>query len=135
MMVHMRLLIAIPLFPALLVPASSIAQTPRPDQSNPQVNLQTLFEGRLPAPKPGDKPRQIVMRQITIEGHQRAVRLDLPDKGLLLVQLQAGQLATIIDGERRIRLEGEWWTVSLPSAMLLETADDTAVIDTTLIVD
>jgi hypothetical protein len=114
--------------------ASAFAQQPKSDQNDARVNVHTMFEGRLAATS-GGRSRQIAMRQFAIEGHQRTVRLDLPDKGLLIVQLQAGQLVTIIDGERRRRLEGEWWTVSPPSAMQVETADDTAVIDTTLIAD
>jgi hypothetical protein len=134
-MIHRRLRFAMLSLPILFVPALGVAQAPTPAQNNPRVNMQTLFDGRLPALKSGDRSRPIVLRQFTIEGHQRAVRLDFPDRGLLLVQLQAGQLVTIINGERRMRIEGEWWTVSPPSAMQVETADDTAVIDTTLIVD
>jgi hypothetical protein len=102
----------------------------------PALIGRTLFDERLPGGIAGGEGRQVILRQVSIEPRRRDIRIDnLPETGMLLAQLQAGGLATVINGERRIRLEGEWWTVSPPSAMRLETRDDTVVIDLVLILD
>jgi hypothetical protein len=128
--IHPALLVAMVLLPTLV-----FAQ-PRPDGGQaPAVTPRMQFEGHLPAGQPGAKERQIALRQFSILPRQREVQLELPGRGLLLVQLRAGGLTTVIGGERQRRLEGEWWTASPPSAMRLETGDDTVVVDTILILD
>ncbi len=122
------------------------------------LELQRFTEGISPQEiekKAKSELPPIVMEQISIAGNQKELNIKvasqvplkglaaplsfnlekLPSQGgLLLVQLKAGQLATIDEnGERRVRREGEWWVVSQPSDFRVETDDDTAVIDTILI--
>jgi hypothetical protein len=120
---------SIPLAIALLCLAGfSSSGQPVPDNVGKPV-VRHMFDGSV-----GEKSRRLVaMRQYSLPRDQRGLSLDVPQEGMLLVQLRAGELATIINGERRQRLEGEWWTVSPPSAMRLETGDNTVVIDTILI--
>jgi hypothetical protein len=79
--------------------------------------------------------RKVIIRQIRIAPGQEAAELDQGKTGLMIVQLRAGELVTVVDGERRQRQEGEWWTVDRPSAMQLQTGDDSVILDTILIVD
>ena len=126
-------LVAAVLGATIALPAVAPAQPPDSQQAPVVSRLQS--ESRLPADRPGGKGRQVLLQQFSIEPRRRDIRLDLPVRGLLLIQLRAGALTTVIGSERQRRLEGEWWTVSPPSALGLETDDDTVVIDTILIAD
>lgn len=106
--------------------ATAWAQT-RPEPKGP-VSVQRIFEGTV-----GQRQRTVLVRQYRILGGQQDVALDLPDRGLLIAQLRGGRLTSIVGGERRRLAEGEWWTVSPPSALRLETEDDSVVIDVVLL--
>lgn len=71
--------------------------------------------------------------KITIEGFQKLTALDFPFEGLLLVQLRAGELVTIIDDERQERGLGDFWLVRPGQEMALETEDDKVILATYLI--
>ena len=55
-------------------------------------------------------------------------RVTLPERGHLIVQLLSGDLTTVVNGERRARKEGEFWTVPAGQALQLETARDTVTL-------
>lgn len=56
-----------------------------------------------------------------------------PEQGHLIVQLRAGRVVTIIDGEREERKEGEFWEVAPGSSMGLEVTSEMAILQVTAI--
>ena len=58
-----------------------------------------------------------------------------PESGFLIVQLRAGEVVTVIDGQRQERLEDELWTVPAGSAMAGETRKESAILQTTVVTD
>jgi len=74
---------------------------------------------------------QVVIRNWIIDNRQRIARF--PEQGFLLVQLTGGELVTIIDGQRRERKSGEFWTVPAGSTMSIETGNDSAALQTVAI--
>ena len=43
--------------------------------------------------------------------------LAIPFTGLMVIQLRGGDLATVIDGKKQERTEGEFWTVAAHQSM------------------
>jgi quercetin dioxygenase-like cupin family protein len=70
-----------------------------------------------------------------IDGRQKIDRFPLPAQGFVIVQLRGGTLTTTIDGKRERRREGAFWTVPPGATMAVETGDDSAVIQTVIIVE
>lgn len=95
------------------------------------IRERILFQGETAAR--GAAPTRLDIRIWSIGGRQRLAGLRLPFRGLTIVELRAGDLTTVIDGRRVERREGEIWSVPAGSAMQLQTDDDTAVVQTTLI--
>lgn len=71
---------------------------------------------------------EVEIRNITLAGGAKMERIRLKGKAALILQLRGGELVTVIDGERRERREGEFWTVSPDQSMAIETEDDSAVV-------
>ena len=74
-----------------------------------------------------------LFEKFTIEGFQRLPELDFPFEGLLLVQLRAGEMTTVIDNERVERTVGEFWMVPPGRKMGVQTEDDKVILATYLI--
>jgi len=83
-----------------------------------------------PSPRAAVVSRRVTVRQIIIDPMQRGL---LPTTGETLVELKAGDLTTVIGGQRRERTEGEFWTVPAGTRMVVETEDDAAIIETTAV--
>jgi quercetin dioxygenase-like cupin family protein len=115
---------------------SQVDAQPRARRAAPPllVTSQPAFSGNLVvrAGAPTESAR-VDMRQWSIAGGQRLASLRLPFRGLLIVELRAGEITTIINGERVVRREGEIWSVPAESTMQLETGEDAAILYTTLI--
>lgn len=116
----------------LIVSALLVSATPAAGQrAEGPVGARILFQGETLAR--GTAAARVDIRVWSIAGHQRLAGLRLPFRGLTIVELRAGDLTTVIDGRRVERREGEIWSVPAGSAMQLQTDDDTAVVQTTLI--
>jgi hypothetical protein len=76
---------------------------------------------------------RVDIRNWTFGGGLKVDELPLQTRGLMIVQLRGGNLATVIDGQRQERREGEFWTVPAGARMGIETAGDSAVIQTIVI--
>jgi hypothetical protein len=55
--------------------------------------------------------------------------------GFVVYELRAGKLTTVIDGNRKERREGEFWLVRPGETIVLETEDDSVVVQTIEIPD
>jgi hypothetical protein len=86
----------------------------------------------IPESTPATKPKRVQVLQWIISENQR---ISIPVEGTMLIELKAGELATIIGGMRVERREGEFWTVPKGANVIFETQDDSAVIETTIISD
>jgi hypothetical protein len=105
---------------------SSFAQVP-PAELKPIER----FDGQVQLRIQGDRITvRVVIQNWGINGGQKIDELRIPIKGFLLVQLRGGELATIINQERRERREDEFWTVPTGVPLGLETEDDAASIQT-----
>lgn len=76
---------------------------------------------------------RVDIRLWSIAGGQRIAALDLPFRGLMIVELRGGRVTTILDGRRVERRVGEIWSVPVGSTMQLETGEDMATFQTTVI--
>jgi hypothetical protein len=76
---------------------------------------------------------RVVIRNWIIDRGQVISRF--PESGFLIVQLRAGEVVTVIDGQRQERLEDEFWTVPAGSAMAVETRKESAILQTTVVND
>lgn len=97
------------------------------------VEMRSVFEGQTMAREGGRASARVDIRVWSVRGRQRVAALKFPFRGVTIVELRAGQVTTIIDGRRVERREGEIWSVPAGGVMQLETDDDTAVLQTTLI--
>jgi quercetin dioxygenase-like cupin family protein len=100
-------------------------------QPAPAIETRDQFAGvaRL---RSGDSVR-VAVRTWSIAGGQRIPALELPFRGLVVAELRAGSAVTVIDGRRTLRREGELWVVPAGTAMGVETDDDTAVVQVTVV--
>ena len=124
----------------LLAPSSTThGQT---DQARPAggaggvVTVRPQFQGTTEV-RSNDRaqPVRVDIRLWSVAGKQRLDTLDLPFRGLLVVELRAGRVTTTIGGKRVERREGEIWSVAAGTTMQVETGDDMATLQTTLIAD
>jgi hypothetical protein len=81
-----------------------------------------------------DTPVRVDIRNWSLGGGLTLDELPLPVKGLMIVQLRGGRVTTVIGGAARPRREGEFWTVQPGDRMGLRTADDSATLQTIVIV-
>ena len=88
------------------------------------------FVGTLTLQKPQREDVRVGLYQWIVRGRQKIAALELPVQGTTIVQLRAGKLTTVIDGQRQQRREGEFWTVPAGAALGIETDDDSAIIQT-----
>ena len=103
--------------------------------SQGRITARSVFQGQIPGREGDGAPPRVDIRLWSIRGHQRVAGLVLPLRGVMIVELRAGEVTTIIGGRRVERREGDIWTVPEDAVMQLETEDDTAVIQTTVVGD
>src|SRR6267142_3864291 len=82
---------------------------------------------------PKGQEQQVVEVRVAIHnwligGGRHLQALPFPAQGLVVAQLAAGKLTTIINGKRQERNEHEFWTVSSEKQLGVETGDDSAII-------
>ena len=107
-----------------LVPGADRAQTQPADMVAPVSRFDgtAQFKGKGGA----NKDAHVTIRQWTIPGKQK---MDVPEKGFLLVTLRAGKVTTTINGKEDKRRTDEFWTVPENSKMTVEAAGEAAIIE------
>jgi hypothetical protein len=83
----------------------------------------------------GGKELRVAIDNWLIPNRQKIDGLELPLRGLTTVELRGGSIITIINGQRRKRQAGEFWTVPAGATMGLETEDDSAAIQTIIVTE
>lgn len=81
------------------------------------------------------KQVRVAIDSWTIVNRQKIEALDLPLKGTTLVEVRTGSLLTTINGRQEKRRAGDFWIVPAGTKMALETENDTASIQTTVIAE
>jgi hypothetical protein len=125
---------------SVLSVASLFALAPAFAQENQQqlVRSRVIFDGRTQMrdakAENAVRDTQIRIQNIAIVGGQKLQSLGLRSNGITIMQLRAGDLTTIINGNRQERHEGEFWTVPAGAQFSIETEDDTASVQTIEIV-
>lgn len=76
----------------------------------------------------GGVPEQVTLsiRNWIIPNRQRIA--PFPEQGLLVIQVRAGSLITIIDGKRQQRGVDQFWTVPPGATMEIETQQDSVIL-------
>lgn len=123
----------------LAIPSAALAQQrDDPGQKADYPGLRKPFErfnGTIALRTRDGQVRRlrVVIRNWIIDRGQVISRF--PESGFLIVQLRAGEVVTVIDGQRQERLEDEFWTVPAGSAMAVETRKESAILQTTVVTD
>ena len=81
-----------------------------------------------------DAPVRVAIRNWSLGGGLKLAELPLPVKGLMIVQLRGGRVTTVIQGNSQARREGEFWTVPPGVPMGVETGDDSATLQTIVVI-
>jgi hypothetical protein len=113
---------------ALAVPGSGEGQPSRPEGGAPLRAPLERYSGTaaLTGRDGRPQPLRVVVRTWIIDAHRTIS--PFPADGFLIVQLRAGQCATVIGGQRQERAEDEIWTVAAGSTMTIETGNDSATL-------
>ena len=125
---------------SVLSVASLFALAPAVAQENQQqlVRSRVIFDGRTQMrdakAENAVRDTQIRIQNLAIVGGQKLQSLGLRSNGITIMQLRAGNLTTVINGNRQERHEGEFWTVPAGAQFSIETEDDTASVQTIEIV-
>ncbi len=118
--------------------SGAVPEAPREAQEArilpPEVRPRQRFAGELSIrTAEGPRPVRVEIYDWSISGGQEIDDLPLETRGFMIMQLRAGEVTTILDGERRERIEDEVWTVREGASLTLVTEDDTAVLQTIVI--
>ena len=107
-----------------LIPWMDHAQTSQTDITTPIQR----FEGSAQFKGKGGKTQNasVTIRQWTIPGKQK---MDVPERGFLLVTLRAGKVTTTIDGKEEKRRTDDFWTVAENAKMSVEAAGEAAILE------
>jgi hypothetical protein len=121
---------------ALLISFSAVAQDARTGMflkrqgyEQAELTVQTLkFKARG-----GEKTVRVTVSKVRVLEAAKDVPVELPKRGLALVQHAAGKVAVTTAQETFEPLEGEWLRVPLPATLRVTTEKDTALIDLVVI--
>lgn len=129
----MRAVLAVSLL--LLVLPSCRERQPETQRPRPgPVSQDRRFSGsvRLRS-STGPQEVRVEITNVDLRGGSTIDRLELPFEGTLMVNLQAGEVTTTIDGKKEERHQGQIWTVPPGVPMGLTTGRDAASLQTILV--
>ena len=127
------------LLSSLMLPAYPAWTQPVPSNP-PTVSSRERFSGRIPAGRALAAAPTIHYQELGLPPGIQATTpsaeggmalLPLTGKaGYILFELRAGKLTTVINGNRQVRGQGEIWIVGPQDRVILETEDDSVVVQT-----
>lgn len=92
------------------------------------------FSGTVQVQTPtGRRPVRVEIINIDVRGQYATDRVELPFDGTLMVNLQAGEITTVIGGKRESRRQGQIWTVPAGVPMGVTTGQDSASLQAVLV--
>ena len=80
----------------------------------------------------GPRTLQVSIKKLHANGGARG-KLELPERGMAILQYRAGEMTLEAEGVRIEPFEGEWVTIDLPASVVFETGDDSVLIDAIVI--
>ena len=100
-----------------------------------KIEATRLFEGTLIVR--GDKaaPVRVATYRWVIRERHRVPALEVPLRGVAVVQVRAGSLSTVIGAERRLRRTGDFFTIPAGVSWGLETEGDTAILEAVVVAE
>jgi hypothetical protein len=112
----------------LLIYVSAVARGQKAPNS-PNLEQRNRFDGSTTLLDKTGRTETIhaTIRQWVVSGHQ-PVR-DFPEQGLLLVQLRAGKVITVIDGKEERRVSSDFWVVPSKAKMSVQVTGESANLD------
>jgi hypothetical protein len=121
---------------ALLISFSALAQDTRTGvflkrqgYEQAELTVQTLkFKARG-----GEKTVRVTVSKVRVLEAAKDVPVELPKRGLALIQHAAGKVTVGTEQETFEPLEGEWLRIPLPATLRVTTEKDTALIDLVVI--
>jgi hypothetical protein len=93
------------------------------------LSPRSVFEGTAPAATPGGQPVHVTSQTWAIPGRHGEL-YELPLRGFYVAHLQAGDVATTIDGQTTEREPGAFWTVKSGATMQVKVLGEFAVLET-----
>jgi hypothetical protein len=106
-----------------------LAQEQAPVQK-PFVTATTRYEGTAAVSVKAAAPvtLQVLRKNYGVVGPK--AQITLPETGFMVVHLRIGRVATTINGERRERTPGEFWTVPAGAQLSIEVIGESASLET-----
>jgi hypothetical protein len=89
----------------------------------------SVFEGTAPAATAGGQPVRVTVQSWAIPSRHGEL-YELPLRGFYVAHLQAGDIATTIDGQTTAREPGSFWTVKSGASMQVKVLSEFAVLET-----
>jgi hypothetical protein len=106
----------------------------QPAANNPAaISTRKRFSGQVLAGLTRRRPIPLDYQVWSVVPGAKLSALPLRAKGYLVLELRGGKLATVINGTRQERHEGEFWVVAPDETMELQTGDDSVVIQSILL--
>lgn len=95
----------------------------------PFVTATTRYQGTIAVSVKAAAPvtLQVLRKNYGVVGPKAQITLET---GFMVVHLRAGRVATIINGERRQRSPGEFWTVPAGAQLSIEVVGESASLET-----
>jgi hypothetical protein len=124
------------LLPCLAVVAAGLWAAASPAQvrslastARDSLTVRDHFTGTLTYRTTAGAPRtvHVALRQWVINGKTTVARF--PQPGVLLVQLSAGEVTTVIAGKRQERNQDEFWTLPAGVVMQVVSGNEQAVLE------
>ena len=81
----------------------------------------------------GPKHLRVSLKKLRIEGRGHEAKIDLPARGLAMIQHQAGEVELTINGRKFEPIEGEWLTLDLPISLTARSLGDAVLLDLVLV--
>jgi hypothetical protein len=111
--------------------AGATAQQPKPQSYDQRVALRGTTTIRTTQ---GPRTVGVTVSKIAVPGGVVAT-LELPEKGMVILQHRAGDVMLTVGETKRRLQEGEWVTIALPAKVTLTPEDDTALLDAIVVAE
>jgi quercetin dioxygenase-like cupin family protein len=116
----------------MVVPAvaQEAASAKKPEKVEAALKAAERFDGRatLRAKDGSAKELHVVVRNWAIHPGEEVTRF--PERDFTVVQLVAGKVVTVIDGQEKVRTGGEFWTVPAGASMAVKVTSESASFQT-----
>lgn len=113
--------------------AQEAAAPKKPEKTEATLKAAERFDGRatVRAKDGSAKELHVVVRNWAIHPGEEVTRF--PEKDFTVVQLVAGKVVTVIDGQEKARTGGEFWAIPAGASMAVRVTSESASFQTATI--